>query len=181
MSPDRLVGIGLGVPGFVERDSGVWLGFPRVPQIRDLPLRPLLSQRYAAPVHMQNEINVWALAELARLQGEAPGDMLMITCAEGLKASVVVDGRILHGDYGNFGSIGHFIVEDGGRPLLLRRPGLSGELRLRPRHSPAASAPCPAATRPSPTWTTPSFPAGSSPWPPRAIRSAGRSSRRPCR
>lgn len=118
LDASRLVGIGVGVPGFVERDTGVWLGFPRVPQIRDLPLRPLLLQRYSVPVFIQNEMNVLALAQLQHLTAGTVGDLLMITCAEGIKASVVVDGHVLSGDNGNFGSVGHFIVVEGGRPCF---------------------------------------------------------------
>jgi glucokinase len=43
-------------------------------------------------------------------------DVLLITCCEGIKASVVADGRILSGLHGNFGSVGHFIVVENGRP-----------------------------------------------------------------
>ena len=118
LDADRLIGIGVGVPGFVERDTGVWLGFPRVPLIVDLPVRALLARRFGVPVYMQNEINVWALAELQKLAAPVEGDLLVITCTEGLKASVVVNGRILAGDHGDFGSVGHFIVVNDGRPCF---------------------------------------------------------------
>jgi predicted NBD/HSP70 family sugar kinase len=118
LEPNRLIGIGVGVPGFVERDTGVWLGFPRVPLISDLPVRALLARRFGVPVYMQNEINVWALAELQKQPAPVEGDLLVITCTEGLKASVVVDGRILAGDHGDFGSVGHFIVVNDGRPCF---------------------------------------------------------------
>jgi predicted NBD/HSP70 family sugar kinase len=111
----RLVGIGLGIPGFVERDSGVWLRFLRAPQIKDLPLRALLSERFHVPVYIQNEQNVCASAELERDLRRLEGDVLVITCFEGLKASVVVDGRIVSGDHGNFGSVSHLIAVENGR------------------------------------------------------------------
>jgi predicted NBD/HSP70 family sugar kinase len=123
LEPGRLIGIGVGVPGFVERDTGVWLGFPRVPLISDLPVRAFLARRFGVPVYMQNEINVWALAELRRQRAEPEGDLLVITCTEGLKASVVVDGRILAGDHGDFGAIGHFIVVNDGRPCFCGAKG----------------------------------------------------------
>lgn len=113
---DKLIGVGLGVPGFVDRDTGTWLAYPRVPGVRDLPLRAVLSTRLGVPVQIQNETNVYAAAELRRSGRQLAGDVLIITCLEGLKASVVVDGRILSGNYGDFGSVGHFIVEENGRP-----------------------------------------------------------------
>ncbi len=110
---EKLVGIGLGVPGFVQKDTGIWLGIPRVPRVKNIPLRTLLSERFGVAVTIQNEMNVYAAIELQR--SHLQGDSLMITCAEGLKASVIVDGRILSGDHGNFGAVGHFIVEENGR------------------------------------------------------------------
>jgi predicted NBD/HSP70 family sugar kinase len=115
---NKLIGIGLGVPGFVERDTGVWLGFPRVPLVKDVPVRALLTRRFGVPVYIQNEINVWALAGLSKPRAETEGDLLVITCTEGLKASVVVDGRILAGDHGDFGAVGHFIVVNDGAPCF---------------------------------------------------------------
>lgn len=114
----QIVGIGLGVPGFVERDTGIWLSYLRFPRVRDVPLRSFLTQNFGVPVFIQNEINVYAVAELHRSQAGIENDALIITCSGGLKASVLADGRILSGDHGNFGLVGHLIVVENGIPCF---------------------------------------------------------------
>jgi N-acetylglucosamine repressor len=109
-----IVGIGIGVPGYFERDTGTWLGYLPLHSFNQSPLRDLLSKRFGGPVFMQHATNVYALAEIRKSPLSARGDALVITCSEGVKASVIADGRILSGDHGNFGRIGHFtVVEDG--------------------------------------------------------------------
>ena len=112
---DRLIGIGVGVPGFIDKEAGVWWEFPRAARIKNVPLRATLGQAYGAPVFLENETNVCARAELRCGGLQLKGDVLVLSCYEGLKASVVADGRVLSGHHGNFGSVGHFIVEENGR------------------------------------------------------------------
>lgn len=110
----RLIGIGLGVPGFVKQDTGVWLSYFSNPNIKDVPLRQLLYSKFRVPVYLQNELNVCALAELTYGNLRPENDVIFVTCYEGMKASVVVDGRILAGYHGTFGAVGHFAVVENG-------------------------------------------------------------------
>ena len=111
----KILGIGIGVPGYFDRDTGTWLGFLPLGSFKSLPLRDLLSKKFGAPVHIQHASNIYTIAEMQKSQGASPGDVLLIICSEGVKASVVVDGRILSGDHGNFGRVGHLGVVDNGR------------------------------------------------------------------
>lgn len=120
---DKLVGIGLGVPGFVDSETGVWLRYPRLPNLRDAPIRAALIQQLNVPVYIQNEANVYANAELRYGTSQIQGDALFITWSEGVKASVYIDGSIVSGRYGNFGAIGHFIVVENGRPCYCGSKG----------------------------------------------------------
>lgn len=113
-SIEKLLGIGLGIPGFVNLEKGVWLNFPWSPAVKDIPLRSLLEHEFHIPVFMRNDINVCAEAELRYGPTPTDRDMLLVTSHEGLKASVVVDGQILTGKHGIFGSVGHLIVEENG-------------------------------------------------------------------
>jgi predicted NBD/HSP70 family sugar kinase len=113
---DKLVGIGMGIPGYFERDTGTWLGYLPLRSFSQLGLRDLLSNQFGVPVTIQHASNVYTLAELSKSPGLPRDDLLVISCAEGVKASVVVDGRILSGDHGNFGRVGHLNVVENGRP-----------------------------------------------------------------
>ena len=119
----RLIGIGLGLPGFVDKATGMWLRYTRLPQLKDVPVGEALAAQFGVPIYTQNESNVYALAELRYGNLPLHGDAIFINCSEGVKASVVVDGQILSGRYGNFGAIGHFIVVENGRPCYCGSKG----------------------------------------------------------
>lgn len=119
----KLVGIGLGVPGYVEQDTGIWLQYLSNPLLKEIPLRTLLSNKFNVPIYIQNELNVCALAELAYGNLQPNNDVILITAYEGLKSSIVVNGRILSGYHGNFGTIGHFTVVEEGRPCYCGAKG----------------------------------------------------------
>jgi predicted NBD/HSP70 family sugar kinase len=119
----KLVGIGLGVPGYVEQDTGIWLQYLSNPRLKEIPLRSLLSSKFKVPIYIQNELNVCALAELTYGNLQPENDVILITAYEGLKSSIVVDGCILSGYHGNFGTIGHFTVVEEGRPCYCGAKG----------------------------------------------------------
>ncbi|GAB4530868.1 MAG: ROK family transcriptional regulator [Anaerolineae bacterium] len=111
---EKLLGIGLGIPGFFDRENGIWLSFPWAPGLKNVPLSSLLQGEFGVPIIIYNEVNVHAEAELRYGHTPTEKDMLLVTCHEGLKASVVLHGQILCGKHGNFGSVGHLVVEEEG-------------------------------------------------------------------
>ena len=59
----RLWGIGVGVPGPVEFESGRPISPPIMPGWDGYPIRERFSARYGAPVWVDNDVNVLALGE----------------------------------------------------------------------------------------------------------------------
>lgn len=102
----RLRGVGLAVPGLVERDGLVrWaphLGW------RDSPLAELVSDATGLPASVDNDASLGALAE--RLFGVGRGvDHLVYLNggASGIGGGVIADGRPLVGRHGFAGEFGH--------------------------------------------------------------------------
>ncbi len=61
--PGRLWGIGIGVPGPVEFESGRPISPPIMPGWDGYPIRERFAARYGAPVWVDNDVNVLALGE----------------------------------------------------------------------------------------------------------------------
>ena len=61
--PGRLWGIGIGVPGPVEFESGQPISPPIMPGWDGYPIRERFAARYGAPVWVDNDVNVLALGE----------------------------------------------------------------------------------------------------------------------
>jgi predicted NBD/HSP70 family sugar kinase len=130
----RCAGIGAGLPGAVDDETGLVhfapnLGWRRVQAL------PLLRQALAArdvpnvPVHLQNEADVAALGEY-EFGGSGEGDhtagdgpLIFVTCDVGVGAGIVLNDRLFTGAQGMAGEIGHTVLQVDGPPCSCGRNG----------------------------------------------------------
>ncbi len=86
---------------------GAWIRFP---------LRDRLAARVGLAVAVDNDAKALALGEgwLGAARGSA--NYMAMVVSTGVGGGVVVDGRLLDGESGNAGHIGHVVVEPDGRP-----------------------------------------------------------------
>jgi glucokinase len=107
-----VVGVGCGGP---MSPGGDLVSPLNIPAWRDFPLRARLAELTGRPVHVDNDAKALALGE--GWVGAARGvrDYVALVVSTGVGGGVVVDGRLLDGEGGNAGHIGHVIVEPGGR------------------------------------------------------------------
>lgn len=109
----RLLGVGVGVPGSVDRQgSGLvdstQLGWNQV------PLGATLRREIGLPVIVENNVNALAVAERLYGVGRRHSSFLVVTIGTGVGAGFVVDGVVLRGSTGGAGEIGHTpVVENG--------------------------------------------------------------------
>ncbi len=108
----RLLGVGLGVPGFVDTRTGQveapLLGW------RHMPLAGYLSQLIEVPVLVDNDVNTLAAYEHLYGLGRAYDDFLTLTLGLGVGAAVFSGGDIRRGGHGAAGELGHFPVDPDG-------------------------------------------------------------------
>jgi glucokinase-like ROK family protein len=109
----RLFGIGLGVPGLVDRATGTLLFAPNL-RWRNVPLRDMWVQRFGVPVAVENEAKAAAVAEQTWGEAKQADNFLYLSASVGLGGAVVIDGRLLRGMGGNAGAVGHMTIEPDG-------------------------------------------------------------------
>jgi glucokinase len=105
-------GIGSGGP----MSSGGELVSPlNIPGWRDFPLRARVAELTGLPTWIDNDAKALALAD--GWVGEAAGvrNYLSMVISTGIGGGIVLDGRLLDGDDGNAGHVGHVVVEPAGR------------------------------------------------------------------
>lgn len=109
----RLDGVGVGVPGLVDRD-GVLRFAPNLPGVTDLPIRSVLEQALGVSVRVDNDATCAAWGE--RHLGAAQGydDVILVTLGTGIGGGIVTGGNLLRGANGFAGEIGHMVVDPGG-------------------------------------------------------------------
>lgn len=113
ISADQVAGIGIGVPGPVDErftvNKCVNLGWG-VFNIKERMNELLPNIPHVAA---GNDANVAALGELWQGGGRGNQSAVMITLGTGVGGGVVLDGKIVAGNNGGAGEIGHMTVEPG--------------------------------------------------------------------
>jgi predicted NBD/HSP70 family sugar kinase len=111
--PEDIRGLGLSIPGTVDREAGCSLDSPVMPGWDGVVLAPYLATSRHAPVLMDNDANVMALSE-RRGHLESFGDLVMVKASTGLGAGIVSGGSLQRGALGAAGEIGHTKVAEAG-------------------------------------------------------------------
>lgn len=104
---------GVGCGGPMEPD-GVTVSPLNIPGVRRFPLKARLHAATGLQVFVDNDAKALALAEGWRGVARGERNYLAMVVSTGVGAGIVVDGRLLDGDLGNAGHIGHVIVRPGG-------------------------------------------------------------------
>ena len=120
----RLWGIGIGVPGPVEFDSGRPISPPIMPGWDGYPIRERFAARYGAPVWVDNDVNVLALGEWRSGVAAGHADVVVVKIGTGIGAGIISDGHLHRGAQGSAGDVGHIQVVDD--PAVVCRCGNVG-------------------------------------------------------
>ena len=107
---DSLVGVGIGVPGFIDIKKGVIVGSHNLLGFDGFPVRDELTRRVGRPVILENDANAAALGECWMGAGKEVDDLVLLTLGTGVGGGIISDGRILHGFVGMAGELGHITI-----------------------------------------------------------------------
>ncbi len=111
---EKVLGVGLGVPGPIDVESGTLGSTAILPGWSGINPRQELTDRLGVPVQVDNDANLGALGELVWGSGRGVKDLAYIKVASGVGAGLVVDGRIYRGPGGTAGEIGHITLDESG-------------------------------------------------------------------
>jgi N-acetylglucosamine repressor len=108
---DACTGIGVAVPGMVERPSMRVLHAPTLGW-HDVDLRDMLARATGLPVEIENSGRVCALALLwAMHSADSPtGDFVFVSASDGLGVGVSFQREVLRGRHNLAGEFGHLLL-----------------------------------------------------------------------
>lgn len=112
----ELSGIGIGVPGFIDMDTGTVLESPNLPGWSNYPVHQDIEHRLGAKVILENDANAAAMGEKWLGAGRDVDDLCMLTLGTGVGGGLIFNNRIFHGMNGLAGEIGHTTVFPEGHP-----------------------------------------------------------------
>lgn len=109
-----LLGIGIGVPGIIDMQTGMVRESPNLPGWSDYPVRAEIEERLGTRVLLENDANAAAFGEKWLGAGQLVDDMAMLTLGTGVGGGLVLGGRLWHGMNGMAAEFGHTTVEPDG-------------------------------------------------------------------
>jgi predicted NBD/HSP70 family sugar kinase len=117
----RMLGIGIAVPGPALSPKGDrWSVVDQLPGWRGANLPEIMAEGLGWPLWIENDANAAALAEYY-LDGlmDKVSTVAVILLGYGIGAGVIIDGRLVRGEYGVAGEIGCIFPIDQPRPSPL--------------------------------------------------------------
>ncbi len=115
-SSAQLLGIGIGVPGIIDNETGLLRESPNLPGWAEYPVRAEIERRLKTIVILENDANVAAFGEKWLGAAKEYSDMAMLTLGTGVGGGLVLRNAIWHGANGMAGEFGHTTVEPEGHP-----------------------------------------------------------------
>jgi predicted NBD/HSP70 family sugar kinase/DNA-binding transcriptional ArsR family regulator len=110
----RVLAAGMGVPGPIDRETGLLLSRPILPSMDGIDTAAEMQARLDLPVHVDNDANVGALGEATFGAGDGARVMAYLRLSAGIGAGLVIGGRPFRGARGIAGEIGHVLVDPQG-------------------------------------------------------------------
>lgn len=120
----RLVGMGVGVPGFTDFARGFIYNLTNVPGWSSVPLAAIMRKKFNLPVFVDNDVNAMALGEHIHGAGRGMKHAFFATLGTGVGGALVINGRLYRGAYSMAGEIGHVPIRMNGKKSAEGRGGL---------------------------------------------------------
>lgn len=115
LMPDRVIAIGVGVPGPVEFVSGVLIAPPLMPLWEGFPIKQFMRDRFPqARVVVDNDVNIMAKGEQQAGAGKQLENFLFIKIGTGIGCGIITQGEVYRGADGCAGDVGHICVDYNG-------------------------------------------------------------------
>ena len=113
--PERVLGVGVGVPGPVDFLKGILVAPPLMPAWEGFSIRGYFHPIFpSAFISVDNDVNIMALGELKSGAGMGQEDFIFIKIGTGIGAGIVCNSVIHRGHNGSAGDIGHICADHNG-------------------------------------------------------------------
>jgi glucokinase len=106
-------GIGVGVPGLVDRKTGAIHGIQNIPSFDYIPLKEILEERFEVGVQIDNDANCFALGEKIFGKGRKFENLVGLSVGTGMGAGIINKGELIADSNCGAGEYGEIPYLDG--------------------------------------------------------------------
>jgi len=110
---EEVVGIGIGMPGFMDSDSGEILLINNIASFNGFSVKQAVEKRFVLPTFQSNDANCFALGEAWFGAGKKYNNMVGVTLGTGLGGGIIINRKIHTGLAGGAGELGCFSFKEG--------------------------------------------------------------------
>ena len=111
LGSSKIIGIGFGLMGVVDTESGIAKYSPFFKNWKDLLIKGRFEKEFGIPVLIESDPNCLALAELNIGSIKKPGSAVVLKISHGIGMAMVLEGRLYKG-YGNSAiEFGHICLD----------------------------------------------------------------------
>jgi len=111
---NRIVGIGLGVPGFVDKKRGISINYVHVPEWRNIPIKDEIEKEWGIKTYIETNVKAMALAFKWYKQDMSSRNILFISIRTGVGMGCILNNEVYNGRNNASGEIGHIFVKENG-------------------------------------------------------------------
>ncbi|MDP2710114.1 MAG: ROK family transcriptional regulator [Solirubrobacteraceae bacterium] len=111
---DRVLGAGVGLSGPIDVASGTVHSGKILPGWAGVRPADELAARLGLHVHLDNDANLGALAEVTLGAGIGARDAIYLMVSGGVGAGLILGGELYRGSGGTAGELGHMLVDESG-------------------------------------------------------------------
>ncbi|AQQ52379.1 ROK family protein [Planococcus lenghuensis] len=111
-SPHGIIGIGIGVPGIVDK-NGLLLLAPNL-DWKNIDLKTTLQEKYQLPITVENEANAGAYGEKKFGASKDFENIVYVSAGIGIGVGLILNGSLYRGSNGFSGELGHMTIQANG-------------------------------------------------------------------
>jgi len=104
---NNIIGIGIGIPGLVDRKKGIVNDVQNIPSWEEVHLKDILETYFQVPVFLDNDANCFALGESRFGQLTDEDDFVGLTLGTGMGGGIIKDGFLMSDAFGGSGEFGN--------------------------------------------------------------------------
>lgn len=108
---ESIGGIGFGLPGQINSETGVVRLLPNIPGWVNVPLGQIIEDEFKVKCKIDNDVRVATLGEFTYGAGQGCKNLVCITVGTGVGSGLIVNGQLVRGASMSAGEIGHMILQ----------------------------------------------------------------------
>jgi xylose repressor len=112
---ERVLGIGIGLPGYIDTAAGIALSYPHMADWENIPIVSIMEKRFHLPCYIGNNVGVMGLVFKWISEYHQCCDFLLVSIRTGVRCIPLINQQPYFGKISSTGEIGHLKVSTSNR------------------------------------------------------------------